>query len=425
MPKKGPPTAAPEINEDDLDVFRRGPGDSTVISSDGYRFRKRKKKSTHPLYKEDWLCSTEGCKAHIFVTGEWEKDADGEYMRGAWVSRTHGRGRPHPPHHAVQVQPAAEAEDGAEDIAANMTALALEETQPAADEPCTSRAAPAEPTMRALRGEADKAAAMALARDTLPDLPGHLREPVIETAMERLSTDFVHGYFAGSELVGLIIGWLNHMKNSLMRDFARLEEKQLAKANKWRTAYIPLLAVANGHRVQGIGKALVNAFIAHAQEVDPPLILYLHVQLQEDAVQRANEERDQILRHRGCRRVPQTLQKRKRKPSTKGRRQNRVITNLLYFQTNYFILLFALFLLLSAFQSQNVLHGLTALVVTAAVFLFSFTFSLSLRISKRNCIKSLKKLSLIDSDIFENTKNDLESAASDVSSRKIHPKRRT
>ncbi|KAI1714541.1 PRA1 family protein domain-containing protein [Ditylenchus destructor] len=53
--------------------------------------------------------------------------------------------------------------------------------------------------------------------------------------------------------------------------------------------------------------------------------------------------------------------------------KNRIITNLLYFQTNYFILFFALFLLLSAFQSQNVLLGLTALVVTAAVFFFSFT----------------------------------------------------
>ncbi|KAI1733277.1 PRA1 family protein [Ditylenchus destructor] len=53
--------------------------------------------------------------------------------------------------------------------------------------------------------------------------------------------------------------------------------------------------------------------------------------------------------------------------------KNRVITNLLYFQTNYFILFFTLFLILSAFQSQNVLLGFTATAVTAAVFFFSFT----------------------------------------------------
>ncbi|KAI1699787.1 acetyltransferase (GNAT) family domain-containing protein [Ditylenchus destructor] len=284
MPKKGPKIAAPVISKEDLDVFRRVPGKSTVTASDGHQFRKRVKKTTDPRFKEDWLCVKDGCKAHIFVTGEWQTDAAGrEFMHGAWVSRSHGKGGSgHPPPLPLPPKPAAEP-DAAEDIAADMTALALEE-----------------PTMRALSSEADIAAAIALAAAVLPDLPQHMRDSVIESATAPHSTAFAHGYFGTKgQLVGLIIGLKNHWTELMKMNISPLsEERRLAGANSYRTAYIALLAVDAKHRKQGIGKALVNAFVADvqpaaavlpvppvrpAQQDKPPNIMYLHVRKSNEA----------------------------------------------------------------------------------------------------------------------------------------------
>jgi hypothetical protein len=52
---------------------------------------------------------------------------------------------------------------------------------------------------------------------------------------------------------------------------------------------------------------------------------------------------------------------------------NRVVTNLLYFQTNYFILFLILFLLASSFQSQEVVQGVTAVSIALAVAFLAMT----------------------------------------------------
>uniref|UniRef100_A0A915DWB9 PRA1 family protein n=1 Tax=Ditylenchus dipsaci TaxID=166011 RepID=A0A915DWB9_9BILA len=52
---------------------------------------------------------------------------------------------------------------------------------------------------------------------------------------------------------------------------------------------------------------------------------------------------------------------------------NRIVQNLLYFQTNYFLLFFALFSLVSFFQFSEVMLGISAVGISAGVALFAFT----------------------------------------------------
>ncbi|KAI1704007.1 ankyrin repeats (many copies) domain-containing protein [Ditylenchus destructor] len=160
-PKRPYPKAQSAVKEPEM-IFRRDPGASTVTSPAGYRFKDRRR-SNHPVYTRDWVCTTTNCLASIFVTGQWEQDDQGEFRRGKLVREWHGRGRSHAPpadepmeeeeqaanitaqpfqHHAVQVQPVAEAEDGAEDMAADMTALARGTRQRAATAPTAAAAAP-------------------------------------------------------------------------------------------------------------------------------------------------------------------------------------------------------------------------------------------------------------------------------------------
>ncbi|KAI1701187.1 acetyltransferase (GNAT) family domain-containing protein [Ditylenchus destructor] len=302
MPKQKKNTGGSFPKERTLTTFRRNDPKTKSVVHEEYLFKDINKKSGDEDYPWNWKCSTSTCKAHLHVTGDFE----GEYMRGYVVSETHmggkGRGHPKPKLASAQPKPAAEPEEGAEDvqdIAADMTALALEEPQPdepQPDEPGTSRAAlpavPAEPTMRALTGK-DKAAAVALASVALPDLPQHMRDPVIESATRDQSSDFAQGFFgARGELLGFLIGWKNHWNGLKQYMSLPTAEKELAKANRWRTAYIALLAVDATHRKQGIGRALVSAFVDDVQPADnvlpvpppkpalldkPPNIMYLHV----------------------------------------------------------------------------------------------------------------------------------------------------
>ncbi|WKY06090.1 hypothetical protein Q1695_006357 [Nippostrongylus brasiliensis] len=52
---------------------------------------------------------------------------------------------------------------------------------------------------------------------------------------------------------------------------------------------------------------------------------------------------------------------------------NRIISNLLYYQTNYFVIFAVLFILQSFFNSQDLALGLTAIVVVAGVVRFAIS----------------------------------------------------
>ncbi|KAI1697882.1 RNA recognition motif domain-containing protein [Ditylenchus destructor] len=308
-------------------IFRKN-GTKNSIINEGFTFRNSNGRTGNEAYPWKWKCNDKDCKATLWVTEKWESDDVGQFRRGVVRSKTHGSGgRPHPKPEldSDKAGDVAEAEDDEPDVAANvpeaeddeelaaeLTALDLEEPaedQPDADQPSTSRASapPQQPTMRALSSDADIAAAIALAAAVLPDLPQHMRDPVIESATNPRSTNFAHGYFGDKgQLVGLIIGLKNHwtpLMKSLISPLS--EERRLAGANSYRTAYIALLAVDPKHRKQGIGKALVNAFVADvqpaaanvqpaaavlpvppvrpAQQDNPPNIMYLHVRESNEA----------------------------------------------------------------------------------------------------------------------------------------------
>uniref|UniRef100_A0A8R1I372 PRA1 family protein n=1 Tax=Caenorhabditis japonica TaxID=281687 RepID=A0A8R1I372_CAEJA len=50
---------------------------------------------------------------------------------------------------------------------------------------------------------------------------------------------------------------------------------------------------------------------------------------------------------------------------------NRIISNLLYFQTNYFVTIISLFLIYTCFSSQDIFIGLIAIVSVAATLIFA------------------------------------------------------
>ncbi|PIC36181.1 hypothetical protein B9Z55_015272 [Caenorhabditis nigoni] len=50
---------------------------------------------------------------------------------------------------------------------------------------------------------------------------------------------------------------------------------------------------------------------------------------------------------------------------------NRIISNLLYFQTNYFVTIIALFLLHTIYSSQDIFIGLIAVVAVIATLIFA------------------------------------------------------
>ncbi|EPB80765.1 hypothetical protein ANCCEY_00171 [Ancylostoma ceylanicum] len=52
---------------------------------------------------------------------------------------------------------------------------------------------------------------------------------------------------------------------------------------------------------------------------------------------------------------------------------NRIVSNLLYYQTNYFVVFGVLVLLQSFFNSQDLALGLAAIVVVAAVVIFAIS----------------------------------------------------
>ncbi|KHJ89104.1 hypothetical protein OESDEN_11084 [Oesophagostomum dentatum] len=52
---------------------------------------------------------------------------------------------------------------------------------------------------------------------------------------------------------------------------------------------------------------------------------------------------------------------------------NRIVSNLLYYQTNYFLIFASLVILQSFFNSQDLALGLSAIVVVAAVVIFAIS----------------------------------------------------
>ncbi|KAI1700034.1 acetyltransferase (GNAT) family domain-containing protein [Ditylenchus destructor] len=264
-------------------IFRQN-GTKNSIINEGFLFCDGNAKTGNEAYPRKWKCIQRNCPATLCVTKDWESDHVGQFRRGVVRYKQHGTGpKPHrkpkldsdkagdvaeddEPDVAANVP---EAEDD-EELAAELTALDLEEPEPAEDQPSTSRASapPQEPTMRALSSEADIAAAIALAAAVLPDLPHHMRDSVIESATKPHSTAFAHGHFgARGQLVGLIIGLKNHWTALMKMNISPLsEERRLAGANSYRTAYIALLAVDPKHRKQGIGKALLRKQGAEVQK---------------------------------------------------------------------------------------------------------------------------------------------------------------
>ncbi|KAI1695824.1 ankyrin repeats (3 copies) domain-containing protein [Ditylenchus destructor] len=189
--KRPYPQRPVEVKEPEL-IFRRDPGQSTVTSPTGYRFKKGKQ-SNYPDYPQHWRCTTSNCPGSIYVTGQWETDGQAQFMRGKLVREKHGQGRSHAPPYPPAIQPQAaqaanvpEAEDDEPHVAANVPEAEEDEPDVAANVPEAEEDEPdvAANVPEAEEDEPDVAANVPEAEDDEPDVAANVPEAEEDAAVE-------------------------------------------------------------------------------------------------------------------------------------------------------------------------------------------------------------------------------------------------